>query len=221
MNLRLPLLLSFVVVALMAAISAYAWVVLPPDAQLATHWGLDGKVNGHMGKTMGLIVVPAIALLVTLLIAVVPRLEPRRENLIASRKAFLAFWMSALAVLAVAHGAIVATALGFALDTPATVMAAVGLMIAVGGNFLGKVRPNFFLGIRTPWTLSSDLAWDKSHRLMGRLLVLSGLATLAADLAIGSGAAGIVLAATVSASALAAIACSYVYWRRDPARRTS
>jgi immunity protein, SdpI family len=220
MNLRLPLIWSLVLVALMAAVSAYAWEMLPPDAQLATHWGLDGKVNGHMGKTLGLTIVPAIALFVTLLIAVVPSLEPRRDNLIASRKAFLAFWMSALVLLLVIHALIVANALGFAVDVPQAAMAATALMILVGGNFLGKVRPNFFLGVRTPWTLSSDLSWDKSHRLLGRLFVFSGLATLAADLAIGPGAAGLVLAGTLTTSAFAAVASSYVYWRHDPERRT-
>jgi uncharacterized membrane protein len=221
MNLRLPLLLSFALVAVMAAISAYGWTVLPADAQLATHWGFDGKVNGHMSRDMGLVLLPAIALAVAVLIAVIPSIEPRREHLIASRKAFFVFWIGALAVLAISHAMIVLTALGYAIDIPGTLLIVIALAIAAGGNYLGKVRSNWFLGIRTPWTLSSELSWEKSHRLLGRLFVVSAIVTLAVRFAIGVEPAYLTFAACVTASALLAIVSSYVYWKHDPERRTA
>ena len=221
MNLRLPLLLSFALLAAMAAISAYGWVALPAGTQLATHWGFDGRVNGHMGKELGLALLPLIALAVTVLIAVIPRIEPRREHLIASRKAFLVFWIGALVVLAVTHALIVLNAAGYAMDVPGTLLVAIALMIAAGGNYLGKVRSNFFLGIRTPWTLSSELSWEKSHRLLGRLFVISAIVTLAVRFAIGVQPAYLAFAATVSASAVLAIVSSYVYWKQDPERRAA
>lgn len=221
MNLRVPLTMSLVLLAAMAAVSAWGWTVLPADVRIASHWGFDGQVNGTLPKGAGLLFLPAIGLGVTLLLALVPRIEPRRENLIASRKAFFALWLGALVVIAASHAMIVLSAMGYAFDLPGAMMISIALTIAFAGNYLGKVRPNFFIGIRTPWTLSSDLSWEKSHRMLGRLFVFSALAALAARFAIGTEAGFVVLAATLTASAVIGIASSYVYWRQDPERRTS
>jgi uncharacterized membrane protein len=219
MNLRLPLTVSFFLIAVMAAMSAWAWSILPANAVIASHWGLDGKVNGTMSKEWGLTVIPVITLVVTLLLAAVPRIEPRRDNMIASRKAFFALWLCTLVLMTVAHVLIVGTALGYPVDVSGVVIIFVPLSLAVAGNYFGKVRPNFFIGVRTPWTLSSDLAWEKTHRMLGRLFVLSALIVLAARFAIGTEAAYLALAATLTASVLLAIPSSYVFWKNDPARR--
>ena len=221
MNLRLPMTIGFLLIAAMAAMSVWGWLALPADAQLATHWGFDGRVNGHMSKGIGLVLLPAIALATTLFIALIPRIEPRREHLAESRKAFFVFWIGALGVLALGHAMIVLTAMGYAIDIPGTLLIAVAVMLAAGGNYLGKVRSNFFLGIRTPWTLSSELSWEKSHRLLGRLFVLSALVTLAVRFAVGVEAGYLAFAATVTASAVVAIVSSYVYWKQDPERGTA
>jgi len=221
MNLRQPLTISLVLLAAMAAMSVWGWAVLPDTARLVSHWSLDGTPDGSMSKPLGLLLLPAIGLAMVLIMILVPRIEPRRDNLISSRKAFFVFWIGGLGVLAFSHAMIVLAATGTALDVPGTLIVLIALMIAVGGNYLGKVRSNFFLGIRTPWTLSSELSWEKSHRLLGRLFVLSALATLVARFAVGTREAFLVFAATVAASALLAIVGSYVYWRQDPERHTA
>jgi uncharacterized membrane protein len=218
MRLRLPLTISALVIAVMAAISAWGWMMLPHGARIASHWGFDGQVNGTLPKAAGLLLLPAIGLAICALLAVIPVIEPRRENLIASRKAFLAIWLGALAAIAVAHAVMVANALGYAVDVPSVLIVAVAGVIAVAGNYLGKVRSNFFVGIRTPWTLSSDLAWEKSHRVLGRLFVFSALITLAVRFAVTVEAGYIALAATLTSSALIGVASSYVYWKQDPDR---
>lgn len=218
MNLRLPLTVSFLVVALMATASAWAWNILPADAAFPTHWGFDGKVNGTMTKEWGLSILPIIALVISVMLAIVPRIEPQKENMIASRKAFLAFWLSGLVVIAASHALIIGSALGYPVDVPGTLIILIPISIAAAGNYLGKARPNFFLGVRTPWTLSSELSWDKTHRMLGRLFVLSALIVLAVRFAIGTEAAFLTLAATISGSAILAIVCSYVFWKNDPAR---
>jgi uncharacterized membrane protein len=219
MKLRLPLTVSFLVVAIMAAASLWAWNVLPANAVFPTHWGMDGKVNGTMGKEWGLSILPGIALFVTFMLAIVPRIEPQKENLIASRKAFFAFWLSGLVVLAASHALIIASALGYPVDVPGTLIILLPISIAAAGNYLGKARPNFFIGVRTPWTLSSATSWEKTHRMLGRLFVLSGIIVLAVRFAIGTEAAFLAMAGTITASAILAIISSYVFWKNDPARR--
>jgi uncharacterized membrane protein len=221
MNLRMPLLLCAALIAVMATLSAWAWSALPPDAVLPTHWDLQGRVNGTMTKGWALSIMPALALAITVLLVAVPRIEPRRDNIIASRKPFLVFWIGGLVVLAAGHALLVGAALGYRVDIPGVLIVLISLTIAVGGNYLGKARPNFFLGIRTPWTLSSDLSWEKTHRMLARLFVFSGIIVLAVRFAIGTQAAFLALAATVSASALLAIVSSYVFWKNDPARRAN
>ena len=221
MNLRLPLTMSFFLLAFMAALSAWAWTILPPGAVIPTHWDFQGRVNGTMTKEWGLTIMPALALFITLLLAAVPRIEPRRQNMIASRKPFLAFWIGGLIVLAAGHAMIVGVALGYPVDIPGILIILIPLTIGVSGNYLGKARPNFFVGVRTPWTLSSDLSWEKTHRMLGRLFVFSAILVLATRFAIGTQAAFLALAGTISASAILAIISSYVFWKNDPARRTS
>lgn len=221
MNLRLPLTISAALLAAMAAVSAWGWAVLPDTARLVGHWSFDGTPTSFMSKPMGLLLLPAVGLAIVLLMIAIPRIEPRREHLAASRKPFFVFWISALAVIAAAHVMIVATAMGYAVDVPGSLIVVIAAMIAAGGNYMGKVRSNWFLGIRTPWTLSSELSWEKSHRLLGRLFVISAGVTLAVRFAIGVEPAYLTFAASVTASALLAIVSSYVYWKQDPERRTA
>src|SRR5262249_43685722 len=89
--------------------------------------------------------------------------------------------------------------------------AAVGVLLVVLGNFLGKVTRNFFVGIRTPWTLASEEVWFKTHRLGGKLFVFAGLATFALGLA---GAGGLVVRLGLPARGLALAGASYVFYRR-------
>jgi uncharacterized membrane protein len=86
MNTRIPLTVSLVLIAVMIVPALWAWHVLPADMQIAVHWGIDGKPNGYAHKTFGVFVIPVLATLVTGLLAVVPRVEPRRLNLAASAK---------------------------------------------------------------------------------------------------------------------------------------
>jgi uncharacterized membrane protein len=86
---------------------------------------------------------------------------------------------------------------------------------------MGKVRPNFTLGVRTPWTLSSDIAWDKTHRLSGLLMVVWGGALLASA-GLAPAAYGLAIAAGGGlALAVVSIVASYLYWREAPDKRTA
>ena len=94
---------------------------------------------------------------------------------------------------------------------------AVGAMFFVMGNVLGKLRPNWFFGVRTPWTLSSKLSWNKTHRLAGWVFVLGGLLLMAAGL-VGTPTAMGIAFAVLMAGVLGAVTYSYFVWRSDPDR---
>jgi len=221
MTIRMPLIVSTILILAMLAASAYAWSILPADVRIAVHWNAAGQVNGFAHKPFALLFGPAFAAGLSILLAVLPLVEPRKLNLAASGQFYAAAWIGIVAILGVAHGAIVATALHARLDVSAVVTASISVLFIVIGNFIGKSRSNFFAGIRTPWTLSSEYAWEHANRLAGRLFMASGAATLAAILVFASKFAIFILLGLTVASCLAAVAMSYVYWRNDPERRAT
>jgi uncharacterized membrane protein len=219
MNIRTPLIVSLLLIALMTAASVWGWIVLPAHTILPVHWGVDGAPNGFLPKETALLLLPGIAIGMTALFALLPRIEPRRKNLLASRKPYIVGWIGGLVVIAAAQILSLVAAAGFHINVASAILIVVALMIAVLGNYLGKAHSNFFFGVRTPWTLSSDLAWEKSNRLLGRLLVASGLIVLATRLAFDVRIGFLVFTALIGASAVIAVVASYIFWRSDPDRR--
>lgn len=220
MKLGLPLLLSALGVAVMAAFSAFAWVTLPADTRMIVHWGLDGQPDRWASKETALIIAPLTGIGVTVLFAVLSRVDPRGDHLMRSAGVFLAGWIGAILVLTYIHGAVVLTALGSSFPFLDYLILFIAGLIVVIGNVLGKTRSNFFAGIRTPWSLSSEASWEKTHRWSGRLFVAVGLLAIVVWFVLPAPWPMWVLFAGVIAASLAGVVLSYVFWRRDPDRQT-
>jgi uncharacterized membrane protein len=218
MSTRSPLIASITLIVVMIAFSAWAWSAIAPNAQVAIHWDLQGHANGFASKIVALGFAPVLALVLTALFVLWRRVEPRRVNLAASRYPYAAGWIGAVGILTAVHAIVVMEALGKILDVGSATLAAVSVLLIVLGNFLGKSRANFFVGVRTPWSLSSDLAWEKSNRISGWLMVLTGLAVLTALICGPLDVAIFVMIVGTVGTALAGILASYVYWKRDPDR---
>lgn len=220
MNRRPLLLFSAAVVAVMLVVSAVAWVQLPPGVQIPVHWGPDGQPDGYADKTVGLLLLPTITGLVAGLMAAIPSIEPRRANLERSWKPYVATWIGVILLMAGIHVLTVAVALGSTVDLTRLVFIGTGVLFLAIGNFLPKARQNFLMGVRTPWTLTSERSWTATHRLGGRLFVLLGLVMTALGIL---GVGGTALVATLLAGVIGLVAVlfgySYVVWRSDPERR--
>jgi len=211
---------SAAVVAGMVAIGAWAWIQLPAGAEVPIHWGPDGTPNGYASKTVGLLLLPLIAAGVAVLLAAIPRIEPRRANLERSGKAYGAIWAGVMLLLGGIQVIVVATSLGATLDVSRLMLFGTGALFIVIGNYLPKVRSNYMVGIRTPWTLTSDLAWDRTHRLGGRLFVVEGLVFLVLGL-VGVSPEYLAIAIVVAIVVLVVVLFGYSYqvWKSDPAKR--
>lgn len=223
MNIRTPLLVSLLLVAAMAGLSVWAWPQIPDGARIATHFGMDGQPNGYSDKTYALALAPGMALILTVALALIPRIEPRRLNLMASAKFYRAGWIVATGILATMHAMIVLGALhiGQSHLSERPQLFILPLLFVVLGNYMGKTRSNFFAGIRTPWTLSSEYSWEKTHRFCGRLFVIVGILSLLGAFVLDVKTANLVLFGGVAGIALVSIIASYFFWLRDPARHTS
>ncbi len=221
MNLRAFLVVAAAVVAVMLAGSVWAWPQIPDDAQVPIHWGLDGQPDGFAPKAVGLLGMPAFALVLAAVLAIVPRVEPRRDNLERSAPAYRTAITAIVVVLGVVHLAAIAAATGRDVEIGAVVPVTVGAVFVVIGNVLGKTRSTFLFGIRTPWTLTSERSWARTHRLGGRLMVALGLAVVVATiLGVRGATLFAVLGAGVAALVVVLFAYSYLVWRGDPDRRS-
>jgi len=220
METRAPLILSGCLIAGMLAISGWAWLALPETVRIATHFDISGHVNGYMGKAAALLIAPAFAAVLTVAMALLPRFTRRKENLAQSASAYVTGWLGTLVVLFVSHCGVILLARGYKVDIAGTGVLVPSLLFVVLGNVLGKTRPNPFAGVCTYWTKRSELSWDKSNRLGGRLLVATGLASLATLAVSGALAARLMLLGGIAVLAAACTAMPYIYWQRDPNRQT-
>lgn len=179
--------------------------------RIPTHWNIHGQVDAYSSKPVGAFLMPAIMTGLFLLFLALPAISPRGFRFESFRSVWGILQSAILGLLLLVHCLMLYAAMGKPVDVARGAEAGVGLLIAVLGNFLGKVSRNFFVGIRTPWTLASEEVWLRTHRLGGRLFMLAGLAMFALALA---GAGPIATTVPLFAAALASVAASYFIYRR-------
>ena len=171
------LIFSGVIFILSILITLFAWQKIPNDALIPAHWNVQGEVDRYASKTVGLLIGPGVILLLSILLAFLPRLEPRVENLQQSQKAYRVVWAVILLFMGLLHLITTMAALNYKINMSMVMAFLSGTLFMAIGNYLGKIRSNFMFGIRTPWTLTNDTAWNKTHRLGGWLFFITGLLT--------------------------------------------
>lgn len=148
-----------------------------PD-QMPTHWNVAGQVDAYMPKGNAVLLFPAITLVVTLLFPVLTMIDPRKEKYVLFRRPWLI--LQTVFVLFFAYMYFVSLYLSLnpeILITP-FILGGIGVLFIVIGNYLGKVRQNYFVGIKTPWTLDNEEVWNKTQRVGGWAFLFAGIVTL-------------------------------------------
>lgn len=199
----------------MLVLAAASWSSAP--GKIPVHWDLSGQPDRYGGKFEGLLLLPLVALGVYLLLLLLPRVDPRRANYALFKGAYLAIRVTILVFLALIYGFVLLWIGGIQLAVSAVMPILVGLLLIVTGILMNKIQPNWFVGIRTPWTLSSELSWRKTHRLGGWVFTLMGLVFVASGL-VGSTAAFMVALIFLIGGVLFLAIYSYLAWRADPER---
>ncbi|MEM7531039.1 MAG: SdpI family protein [Chloroflexota bacterium] len=215
MDFRNNLLMSGLIVLIMFAIGGYVWIQIPAGAEVCTHWNAAGICDDYGSKFVSILLMPIIVAGVAALLAWVPRFDPRAAHLAQSGKAYTAVWVGILLFFLAVYVTLMLNVLGYADNVGAMIPLLIGLLFMVIGNYLGKVRSNFIMGIRTPWTLSSELSWNKTHRLGGRLFVLLGLVFVISGFVFPGGAWIYVLVSSVLLVVGFLMAYSYVVWKGE------
>mgnify|MGYP002640019800 CR=1 FL=1 len=201
------------------AVTVFAWGKVPADAQIPIHWNAQGEVDNYGSKAFGLLMGPGLIFFLSLLLAFIPRMEPRIENLQQSQKAYKVVWVFVVLLMLVLHLITTTAALGKIINIAIMMSFAIGILFMAIGNYLGKIRSNFMFGIRTPWALSSEVSWNKTHRLGGRLFFLIGLLVfLSAFLKNGELSFGLLIGGAFVILILT-YAYSYWVWKQDDERK--
>lgn len=146
------------------------------------HWGAQGQVDGWGPKWSLFLYGPGLMLGMVLLFSVLPWLSPKKFDVDSFRATYLYIMIIIVAMLAYVQLLILASSLGVAVDVSRAIEGGVCLLIALLGNVLGKVRRNFYVGVRTPWTIANEQVWNATHRFAARTFFAGGLLGLVAVL---------------------------------------
>jgi len=168
--------LSFGLIGASTLFALYFYSDLPQD--VATHWNAAGIADGYTDKLIAVFLLPALTLFIYGLLSVLPLLDPLKRNVKSFRSSYegciVAFviFMSYLHVLTIMYN------VGFRFNMIAALVPGFACMFFLIGSLLQVAKRNWFIGIRTPWTLSSDNVWDKTHRLGAKLFKAGAILSL-------------------------------------------
>ena len=164
--------LCLIFIAITIAVAAYLYPSLPE--QIPTHWNFEGEVDDYTPKPWGVLIMPLAAAFVFVIMKLIPVISPKGFRTDQFRGVVNIFTVTLVGFMSTVGLLVLLTASGRNVHMNEMIFAGVGLLFIVLGNYLGKVRKNFFIGIRTPWTLASDEVWNRTHRLGGWIFVLIG-----------------------------------------------
>jgi uncharacterized membrane protein len=200
-----------VLVIAMFAVGGALFSQMP--AQMVSHWNAAGEVNGTISRFWGVFLFPIISLGLLGLFLIIPRIDPLRINIQKFKGYYYGFIVVCLVYFFYIYVLSLLWNLDLRFDMMGALMPAIGVLFLVVGLMMLKAKRNFFIGIRTPWTLSSDEVWDRTHKLGGRLFIAVGIITaiLAAFL---SEIAIWVMLGMVLATALFSIIYSYAIFHK-------
>jgi len=167
--------LAILILVLQALISVVSYPFMPP--MVPSHWNAAGQVDGYTPRLLNAILVPGMSIGLYLLIRILATVGPRLGNQSqrANQKVIHLILIGVLLFMLILQLAIIANVLGLPVDITLVVSLSLSLLFIFLGNYMGKLRRNFWGGIRTPWTLTNETVWERTHRLAGWLFVVGGV----------------------------------------------
>lgn len=156
------------IIILSFIIGIYLYPQLP--SPVASHWNFRGEVNGYMSKFWGLFLMPLISIFILLLFLLIPRIDPLKANIEKFRKHFDRFLVLFILFLFYIYLLTIFWNLGQRFSINLFLIPAFAILFYYTGILIENAKRNWFVGIRTPWTLSSETVWEKTHKIGGKLM---------------------------------------------------
>jgi len=213
MTTKTTTIITLILIALALLAGMALWNQLPE--QMASHWDSNDQVNGYVSKFWGVFLMPLITLGMLVLFLVLPGMDPLKANIAQFRESFNLFIVLIVAFMLYTHGLTLAWSLGYQdFKMSAAMLPFMGVLFIAIGFMLRKAKRNFFIGIRTPWTLSSDSVWDKTHQVGSVLFMVSGAMAIIGGFFGGTSAFWLMFAPLIGSS-LFLVVYSYVLYRGE------
>lgn len=207
--------IPLLVIAVAFVASAAVYQDLPQ--RMPTHWNLSGEVDGWSSRPWGAFMIPVFLLVMLAVFHLLPKIDPRAPNYAKFRGTYEIVIIAIMVFMLGVQLVILAISLGKNVSVDRVMPIGVGILFMVIGNLLPRMRPNWFIGVRTPWTLSSDRVWDRTHRFGGWLFVAAGALILLTGLVAPQLAQPVLIGCAVGVSVIL-LAYSYIIWKQEPAR---
>ncbi len=167
---EIPLILIIIAAFL---ISIYFYPMMPE--KVPTHWNFKGEIDGYSGRLSGSLIMPITNLIMYIMFIFLPALDPKKENYRLFESTYIYFRYLFHIFFFAMHIMIISASLGYIVNTTRLVMFGISLLFMLMGNVMGRVKHNYFVGIKTPWTLANEEVWRKTHRLAALLWTAGGL----------------------------------------------
>jgi len=210
---RIHLLISLALIAGGAAFGGAMYSRMPE--RVPTHWNIYGVADGFGPRWELAFGVPVVLAGVMVLLALLPLMGPFRANFERFRVVYGRVCVTIAAAMVAIHVVVVLKGAGRAIDIGAAMAVILGVLFAVLGNWMGKLRRNMYIGIRTPWTIANDVVWERTHRIGGRIMMACGVVIVAAGLmGLSDTMCFVVVMSSVGVLVLWSIVYSYVIYRR-------
>lgn len=167
--------IMLIILIVVCAVAVYAYVKLPADGQYPVHWSFSGQPDRYGSKVEAVSMGPVVSVLIYVLAVVLPGIDPKRRNYERFKNEYILLMQVIMGFLAAVYIISIMAAFGRQVNITLWVNAMLGVLFMVLGNYMSRIKQSWFVGIKTPWTLSSEKVWDKTHRFGGRMFVILGL----------------------------------------------
>jgi uncharacterized membrane protein len=205
--------LQLIAIALVALSFATAYVAYPSMPQsMASHWNFEGNVDGYMPRDAGVYFMPLLGAAMLALLYFLPSIDPKKENYRKFQVEYDEMVVIITAFLYYIYLLTLVYNLGYSFNLLQLLAPGFGALFLYVGVVLGKAKQNWFVGIRTPWTMSSERVWDKTHEMGSKMFKAAGVIALLGVMLPQMFVAAI---AVVIAAAVATFAYSYVEYRKE------
>jgi uncharacterized membrane protein len=166
--------MALVIISIAAGVLLYPTM---PD-RIASHWNMQGEADGYGSKAAGVFLLPALSALLLFFFLIIPRIDPLGKNIESFRKYYDGFILSFTGFMSYLYLLTILWNLGVRFNMSQALSPGFGMLFYYLGILVENAKRNWFVGIRTPWTMSSDAVWDKTHRISGKLFKAAGIIAL-------------------------------------------
>ncbi|HBV02317.1 MAG TPA: hypothetical protein DEB69_02735 [Candidatus Komeilibacteria bacterium] len=189
----------------------YFYSVFPETVPV--HWNIAGEVDRYGSRFEGAFILPIVVTAMYLLFLFIPLIDPKKEKYQQFQNVYHIFRYILILIMWVIYLIASFNGLGYNIRVEIWIPLTIGVLFLILGNYMGKIKPNWFMGIRTPWTLSNDEVWNKTHRLGGKLFMLMGLLLMLSPV-LPWQSLTLTLIIPVSIIALVPVVYSYLLYRK-------